>query len=220
MKINENTQIWRNKQTGYWMLHLNSWWNPKTNEEIQIVKDLQHLSKVKSNEETIGQIMEDLISNLISKITDRELIELDTTEQELKLADNEMTKPYMRYNHLVRYLHDTGKKLTRLEIDTLECILSEGSFYEESAQYNEKTQEYYVEADRPTFIGWDIDEKELPGCRGALASLKKKGILDIVDDEVNGETMQAYYIHFTPDFVKDGYYHQLDIPAEYIKEAK
>lgn len=108
------------------------------------------------------------------------------------------------------YLKLTNITLTNIEIDCLNTILSEGSFYEEAANYNEETKEYYVERKYGSFIGWEIFEHEVKGCRGALASLVKKNILTIVYDNIDGEDMAAYYIHFTPKFKNEGY-HVLDL---------
>jgi len=215
MKINESTKIKRNKKKEYWLITSESKLLAETVEEIRLIKDLRHLAKVKSNEELIGQLKEDLIASLTSKIINRQSANANTVEQPNEVA-NEI-KPYMREHHLVKYLYDNNLKLTQKELDCLQAIFGQGSFYEESANYNEETKEYYV-ADYPTFIGWEITEEEVKGCRGALASLVKKGILEIGSDDVNGEKMATYYIKYTPDFKKDTeYYHELDIPTELIK---
>lgn len=118
---------------------------------------------------------------------------------------------------LVDYLRLNNLKLTTLEKDVIEAIMGEGSFYEESADWKDVDGHHIPCVKGSCFIGWDIDEKEIPGCRGAISSLVRKGILTVADDDCNGNTIQAYYIHQTPEFVEGGYYHQLDIPAELIK---
>lgn len=90
-------------------------------------------------------------------------------------------------------------KLTKLEVKVLNCIKGQGSFYEEAACYDDDTKQYYVR-NRSCFFGWYIDEDELPGCRGAIASLVKKGILEVVYQEINYELEASYYIKFTPTF--------------------
>lgn len=113
---------------------------------------------------------------------------------------------------LNEYLHRNNIQLTPLEIASLWLIFREGSFYEESCSYDDNDTPY-VDRKYGAFIGWDIDEKELPGCRGALGSLVKKGILTVFDDDCNGKTIQGYYIHFTPEF-KEGQYHFPKIDEE------
>lgn len=108
------------------------------------------------------------------------------------------------------YLKSKKMRLTQLEVDTLECILSQGSFYEESASFDKVTQKYYVAEGYDAFIGWWIDESEVKGCRGALSSLVKKGVLNIVTDRDFGEAQQAYYIRHTLEFVENtSDYHKL-----------
>lgn len=107
------------------------------------------------------------------------------------------------------YLKENNIKLTKKEIDTLECILSQGSFYEESYYPDENQQSI--------FIGWQIDEDECPGCRGALSSLVKKGIIQVQLDRVNFKYSQTYYSNFILEFVEDGYYHQLLLDKEVTK---
>lgn len=128
----------------------------------------------------------------------------------ISIADSSKTS-------LNNYLHLNNIKLTQLEVDTLEAILGQGSYYEESACWEDNENGHHPYVDGSCFIGWDIDEKELPGCRGAISSLVKKGILNVNDDELNFEVMQAYYIKVTPTFKKGGYYHQLDIDSENLK---
>lgn len=90
------------------------------------------------------------------------------------------------------YLKLTNIKLTDLEKKCLNEIRGQGSFYEEGLGNNGKFEE-------GTFFGWEIYESEVPGCRGALASLVKKGILTI--DYQDGQA--AYYINYEPTFKKD-----------------
>ena len=42
------------------------------------------------------------------------------------------------------YLKENNIKLTKKEIDTLECILSQGSFYEESYYPDENQQSIFI----------------------------------------------------------------------------
>lgn len=109
---------------------------------------------------------------------------------------------------LGQWLKLNNYTLTELELDVLDCIRSQGSFYEEAAEYDDDKKMYYVK-NRSCFFGWQITEEEVPGCRGALSSLVKKGILDIVfDDSCQTDEfpqgMQAYFIKFTPIFNEDG----------------
>lgn len=83
-------------------------------------------------------------------------------------------------------------KLTELEKRCLNYIRSQGSFYEEGLWYTGDEFE-------STFFGWEIYESEIKGCRGALSSLSKKGVLDIVDDED-----VAYYINYELEFDERG----------------
>ena len=124
---------------------------------------------------------------------------------------------------LNEYLQRNNIKLTEKEIDTLECILSEGSFYEEGAPYA-RNENGDLDFDRPlvdrqygTFLGWYIDEDEVPGCRGALSSLQKKGIITVqYDDSFMEGPQAAYYIYFALEFDESEghYYHQLVINEE------
>lgn len=121
---------------------------------------------------------------------------------------------------LNEYLQRNNLKITALELECLNCILGEGSFYEEGCKYHQNEDgtynydEDYVDRKYGSFIGWYIDESEVPGCRGALASLVKKGILSIAYDDVNGEEQAAYYIYFRPEFLPKGQgYHALKIDA-------
>lgn len=88
-------------------------------------------------------------------------------------------------------------KLTNLEKKCLNAIRGQGSFYEESMDYNKETREY--EFSKGQFFGWELDEEEVKGCRGAIASLVKKGVL--ATDEDDG--MTAYYIYYELEFKKD-----------------
>lgn len=88
-------------------------------------------------------------------------------------------------------------KLTELEKKCLNAIRNQGSFYEESMDYNKETGEY--EFSKGQFFGWELDEEEVKGCRGAIASLVKKGVL--ATDEDDG--MTAYYIYYELEFKKN-----------------
>lgn len=87
--------------------------------------------------------------------------------------------------------------LTDLEKKCLNAIRGEGSFYEESMDYNFETGEN--EFSKSQFFGWEIYESEVKGCRGAIASLVKKGVLDTLEDD--GCT--AYYINYELEFEDD-----------------
>ena len=87
--------------------------------------------------------------------------------------------------------------LTDLEKECLNAIRGQGSFYEESMDYNPETGEN--EFSEGQFFGWEIYESEVKGCRGAIASLVKKGVLDTLDD---GECT-AYYINYELEFKDD-----------------
>lgn len=209
MKIVNKKEVIKNRQGEYWTNVLNEteWFQLTDEFTRKLVYDLVHLYKLSSlDEETVGGMIEK---------------RMELIKQQYELTHPiEITENQNIYkeNHLVRYLKDTKQKLTQKEFDCLQAILGQGSFYEESANYNEKTKEYYVAPDYPTFIGWEITEEEVKGCRGALASLVKKGILEISSDNVNGEELATYYIKYTPDFKKDSeYYHELDIPTEFIR---
>ena len=78
--------------------------------------------------------------------------------------------------------------LTDLEKKCLQKIRSQGSFYEESL-CGEPFQ-------NSAFLGWEIYESEVKGCRGALGSLSKKGIIDIVEDD----DYIGYYINYELEF--------------------
>ena len=152
------------------------------------------------------------------KVVERLSYDLQKVNIATKICDDWYEDTEHANMTLNEYLKRNNIQLTKIEIDTLECILGEGSFYEESASYikNEDTDEYstpYVERKYGTFIGWYIDESECPGCRGALSSLVKKGILSIAYDDSYGEGPQAmYYIYFTPEFLPECQgYHKLKI---------
>lgn len=102
-----------------------------------------------------------------------------------------------------RLLNESGIKLTELEVKCLETILGEGSFFEEAGGN---------ENENNTFIGWQIYENEVKGCRGALASLEKKGVIDIYDDEEG----VGYYINYGLTFKPEGY-HKLLLAENQIK---
>ena len=100
----------------------------------------------------------------------------------------------------MKYLNDANVTLTTLEVKTLECILSQGSFYEESSDYED------IDKMKSCFFGWEIDESELKGCRGALASLVKKGIIQVFDDDGVG-----YMTNYAFKFDESKGYHKLDL---------
>lgn len=113
---------------------------------------------------------------------------------------------------LNEYLERNNMQITQLELRCLNLIFSEGSFYEENGELDFQDMRKYG-----AFIGWDITEEEIPGCRGALSSLKKKGILTIVDEDGFADgVQQAYYIHFKPEF-KEESYHRLNIHKHNLK---
>ena len=87
--------------------------------------------------------------------------------------------------------------LTELEKKCLNAIRSQGSFYEESMEWNPETNER--EFSEGQFFGWEIYEEEVKGCRGAISSLVKKGVLSVdYDDEC-----AAYYINYELEFEDD-----------------
>ena len=100
----------------------------------------------------------------------------------------------------MKYLNESNVTLTKLEVKTLECILSQGSFYEES-QYEE------IEKMKSCFFGWEIYETELKGCHGALASLVKKGIIKVFEDDVD----VGYVTNYAFKFDENKGYHKLDL---------
>ena len=67
----------------------------------------------------------------------------------------------------MKYLNESNITLTKLEVETLECILEQGTFYEES-QYDS------IENMKSCFFGWEIYENEVKGCRGALGKSREK----------------------------------------------
>lgn len=153
-----------------------------------------------------------------SELANEKIEDLAIEEAQAWLKDTENCN--MTLNE---YLQRNNIKLTLLEISVLEYILGEGSFYEESCERikDEKTGEYidtYVERSYGTFIGWEIYESEVPGCRGAISSLIRKGILTVIYQTIDKRKEQAsYYLHFKPEFVEDGYYHQLKIDGNNLK---
>lgn len=171
------------------------WWNDKTKQfdiwrNKKVVKTLSYKGMV---------LFEDMVEK--AKIEADEWFD-DTEKANLTLNE---------------YLQRNNIQLTQLELDCLYAIFSEGSFYEESANYNEETKEYYVNRKHGTFIGWYIDESEVPGCRGALSSLQKKGILTIEYDSAF-DNQAMYFIYFTPEFkTGTGWYHDLKIDAGNLK---
>lgn len=78
--------------------------------------------------------------------------------------------------------------LTTLEKRCLNKIRRQGSFYEEGFDGEEFKE--------GQFFGWGIYESGVPGCRGAIASLVKKGVLSTDKD---GEKT-AYFINYELDF--------------------
>lgn len=83
--------------------------------------------------------------------------------------------------------------LTDLEKRCLQEIRNQGSFYEESLG-----REPFESS---AFLGWELYESEVKGCRGALSSLSKKGILDIVEDD----DCSGYYINYELEFDTNGW---------------
>lgn len=107
----------------------------------------------------------------------------------------------------MKYLNDSGITLTTLEVKVLEKILAQGSFYEES-QFDE------IENMRNCFFGWGIDETEVKGCDGAIASLIKKGVISAFKD--CGDT--GYYTNYAFKFDENSkYYHKLDLTGVIVR---
>lgn len=75
----------------------------------------------------------------------------------------------------MKKLNESGIKLTELEKEVLQCIRNQGSFYEEGLFY----ESHESPECKCVFFGWEIYESEVKGCRGAISSLVKKGVLDI-----------------------------------------
>lgn len=100
----------------------------------------------------------------------------------------------------MKSLNESNVTLTKLEVKTLECILSQGSFYEENLCED-------IEKMKSCFFGWEIYENEVKGCHGALASLVKKGIIEVFNDW--GEV--GYYTNYAFKFDKSKGYHKLDL---------
>ena len=143
--------------------------------------------------------------------------ESENEDEALTMFNNYLLERDAEVLTLKRYLLLNNITLTQTELKSLEDILSEGSFYEEALDY-QKDANGELDFDKPfvnrkygTFIGWEINENEVPGCRGALASLVKKGIRTINYDD--GEDQVAYYINFTLEFKdeKQFGYHTLDL---------
>lgn len=93
------------------------------------------------------------------------------------------------------YLKQNGIKLTELEKEALNCIRSQGSFYEEGLGPNGSFE-------RGSFFGWEIYESEVKDCRDAISGLVKKDILT-VDYDIDMD-MESYYINYEPEFDKQG----------------
>lgn len=106
-------------------------------------------------------------------------------------------------------LKESGIKLTNLEKDCLNFIRNEGDFFEESGG-NETVREF-----GSAFLGWEIYESEVPGCRGAIASLVKKGIIDAYDADGNGTI--GYSIKYELEFKEDGW--TIDFGEEDLTET-
>lgn len=120
-----------------------------------------------------------------------------TDEEAINEADRFVEKTEHEVLTLNEYLSRNNIKITQLEIDSLEAILSEGSFYAECGSGPD-------ERGKSCFFGWCIDESEVPGCRGALSSLQKKGIVNIVyDNSFYGRGPQAaYYTYVKFEFIE------------------
>ena len=95
-------------------------------------------------------------------------------------------------------LNASGLHLTEKEKEFLRCIRSQGSFFEESGGNEE------IRRSGSAFFGWEIEEDEMPGARGIASSLSKKGVLDIAEDEINGEPASTYWLKYELDFCEDG----------------
>ena len=87
--------------------------------------------------------------------------------------------------------------LTELEKKCLNAIRGQGSFYEESMWWNRETQQ--CEFWPGQFFGWEIYESEIKGCRGAISSLVKKGVLNTSEED----DMTSYYINYELEFEED-----------------
>lgn len=150
--------------------------------------------------------------------SNKEEVERETIEEAEKFLEELKTEDMT----LNEYLLKSGLRLTTLEFNCLQLIFTQGSFYEESCEYiydDGLAIDDYVDRKHGAFIGWQIDEDEIPGCRGALSSLERKGILNIVYEEVNGKEEAAYYICFKPEFKDDNdcFYHQLELDEGLVK---
>lgn len=105
----------------------------------------------------------------------------------------------------MKYLNESNITLTKLEVETLERILAQGSFYEES-QYEE------IEKMKSCFFGWELYEEEVKGCRGALASLVKKGVIRVFNDDGVG-----YCTNYAFKFDESKGYHKLDLTGMIVR---
>lgn len=113
----------------------------------------------------------------------------------------------------MKRLKESGLTLTKLEVKVLEEILSQGSFYEEAGG-NDIVAELH---DTSIFIGWEIYEEEVKGCRGAIASLVKKGVIGVNYDRCM--EMSSYCTYYALDFLdeKEHGFHKLDLGNCIIK---
>ena len=107
----------------------------------------------------------------------------------------------------MKYLNESGITLTKLEVKVLENILSQGSFYEES-QFDE------IENMRNCFFGWGIDESDVKGCDGAIASLVKKGIITVFKDCGNTGYCTNYAFKFEENSKR---HHKLDLTGVKVR---
>lgn len=110
----------------------------------------------------------------------------------------------------MKYLNEINATLTKLEVKTLECILGQGSFYEEDLMNCGGN----VEDVKTAFIGWEIFENEVKGCRGAIASLVKKGIIRVWNDCGDVGYNTNYAFRFDEN---SKYYHTLDLTGINVK---
>lgn len=97
----------------------------------------------------------------------------------------------------MKELKDTDIKLTDLEDDVLN-IIRDDCFYRESLANLRDYPSSSTEEDDSLFAGYDIcsDCNNPKKARGAVSSLVKKGILEVVMDDVNGDPIEAYYTHY------------------------
>ena len=120
MKTLNNTWTGRNRKGEYWTNVTGQWIMATTPYQIEIMKDIMNVSKIKSIDMTTH------FNSLVLTLGNTVNAEPTQTNE-----NEDETLPMYKPNHLVRFLKDTNQKLTKLEIKTLECILSQGSFYEE-----------------------------------------------------------------------------------------